>query len=204
MGQKGKRVWLIRHAESQAQTNEFIGIDAPLSKLGTLQAEQLKLPLSGIKFDAIFLSPLKRARQTYEYSGIDAEKVFFDSRLIEDMPQGAYQAILPYEELPAYGIPDNQNAWNIKTEERARSFISTLYSTEYKRILVISHSAFFSIFLKELIEYKSSEKNFYLGTNNCGISSILFPSEETPILTILFWNDISHVRNLLGYDPMKY
>lgn len=203
MQENAKRLWLVRHAESQAQTGEFLGIDAPLSKLGTLQAERLKEPLSSIKFDIAYISPLKRARQTYEYSELNIQNVFFDTRIIEEMPQHSYNILLPYEELPGYGKPDTQNAWNIEAFERAKSFLSEISLANIKNILVITHSAFLNILLHALIKFEYKESEFYFGTNNCGISSIVLPSKETPRTTILFWNDITHVREFLGYDPMQ-
>ncbi len=198
-----KRIWLVRHAESAAQTGEHMGIDSPLSRLGILQAEQLKTPMAEIIFDKTFISPLKRARQTYEHSGLHCDKVVFDSRLVEEMPQNSYSSILPYEDLPAYGTPDTQNAWNLDPAQRAKSFIEEFQSSDDEKILVITHSGFMSILFQTLIRGHKTDHDLYLGMNNCGISSITLPSDGDPRTTVLFWNDISHVRQLLGYNPMK-
>ncbi len=201
-----KRIWLVRHAESRAQTGDMLGIDTPLSTLGILQAEQLKIPLGKIKFDCAFISPLKRARQTYECSGLQCENIRFDSRLLEEMPPNAYKSLLPYEDLPVYGSPDTKNAWTIDISSRVKSFLDELKNSDNgNKILVIAHSGLLSILFQSLLtgtKENDINNDLYLGMNNCGISSFTFDPAKTPKYTLLFWNDISHVRKQLGYDPM--
>jgi len=199
-----KRLWLVRHAESSAQTGESVSIDSPLSKLGILQAEQLKTVFADINIDITFISPLKRARETYEHSGINCKKVVFDSRLLEEMPPNSYSPLLPYEDLPAYGRPDIHNAWNLDSASRAKSFLNEIIeSTEYDRILVISHSGILNTLLHSFLTGGKSGEDLYVGTNNCGISALTIGAKTAPKNTVLFWNSISHVRKYLGYDPMK-
>ncbi len=202
-----KRLWLIRHAESEAQTGKELCFDSSLSRLGVLQAEQLKKIFDGIEMDVAYLSPLKRVRETYENSGINCKKVIFDSRIVEEMQEGAYSTILPYEELPAYGEADKSDAWNLDPAARAKSFLSELNKTGHEKILIISHSGFLSRLMLAIVAGSDSPPlstaNIYFGINNCGISSISLRNHENKNDIVLFWNDVSHVRHLLGYDPMK-
>lgn len=59
-------IYLIRHGESQGNKEKlFRGrTDFDLSDNGIIQARQLGKRLAGIKFDAVFSSPLKRAYNT--------------------------------------------------------------------------------------------------------------------------------------------
>lgn len=62
------RLILVRHGESEwNRIGRYQGqLDAPLSDLGLRQAEALAKRLSTEKLDAIFSSPLQRARRTAE------------------------------------------------------------------------------------------------------------------------------------------
>jgi len=60
------RIFLIRHGETEWNVKGvFRGrIDVPLSSVGVKQAEFLGKYLSGVDFEAIYSSPLKRALET--------------------------------------------------------------------------------------------------------------------------------------------
>ena len=55
----------------------------PLSDLGVVQARRLATPLGELSVDAILISPLRRAWQTWQHSQVVAGHVEFSSRLIE-------------------------------------------------------------------------------------------------------------------------
>ena len=62
-------LYLVRHGQSQANANHIMQgakIDQPLTDKGRMQANETKEKLSGIQFDKIFVSPLKRASETAE------------------------------------------------------------------------------------------------------------------------------------------
>ncbi|MCL5436086.1 MAG: histidine phosphatase family protein [Patescibacteria group bacterium] len=56
--------------------------DCPLSKLGTKQARDLRERIDGKKFDAVFCSDLKRAKQTAAIA-FEGEKIIPEKRLRE-------------------------------------------------------------------------------------------------------------------------
>ncbi|WP_347555845.1 histidine phosphatase family protein [Robbsia sp. KACC 23696] len=65
-------VWLIRHGETAwSKTGQHTGrTDVPLTDTGREQAKALQASLAGIAFDAVWCSPLVRARETCALSGI--------------------------------------------------------------------------------------------------------------------------------------
>lgn len=77
-------VYLLRHGETDfnAQGNRYCGrIDIDLTEKGIAQANQVNNLLSGIRFDAVYSSPLIRAKKTAEIaSGYSPQA---DNRLIE-------------------------------------------------------------------------------------------------------------------------
>ena len=91
-----KQLWLVRHGESTAQQAKKHDPDPHLSKRGVEQAKRLVEPLKGIVFDQIWISPLRRVRQTVDLSRVRGAHLAFDSRLIECPFDVNYAQLLPY------------------------------------------------------------------------------------------------------------
>ncbi|OGV41020.1 MAG: hypothetical protein A2X48_11665 [Lentisphaerae bacterium GWF2_49_21] len=200
-----KKIWLLRHAQSKAQTEEEYGFDAGLSKKGEKQSERLRSPFKDIFFDKICLSPLKRARETFEISKIKGKSIEFDSRLIEDLPGGGYSSLLPYVGLPGYADADRHNAWMTDVRARALSFMNDLYMHDQRHILVVSHCGFFSNLLGAFLSHGDAglfAKFKFCMMHNTGIS-VLYIGLERKADTLLCWNDIRHVHDLVDKDPIR-
>jgi broad specificity phosphatase PhoE len=74
----GIELWLVRHGETawSASGQHTSRTDIPLTETGRLRAEKLRDYLKGTKFDAVFVSPMKRARETCAIAGFgDVAKV---------------------------------------------------------------------------------------------------------------------------------
>jgi broad specificity phosphatase PhoE len=71
-------LWLVRHGETEwslsgAHTSRT---DIPLTEHGRKRAEELREYLSGTRFEAVFVSPMQRARETCAIAGFgDVAKV---------------------------------------------------------------------------------------------------------------------------------
>lgn len=66
-------LWLVRHGETEwsaggAHTSRT---DVVLTAHGRKRAEELRDYLAGVKFDAVFVSPMQRARETCKIAGFD-------------------------------------------------------------------------------------------------------------------------------------
>ena len=198
----GPRLWLVRHAESKAQTGEQLSIDADLSELGRAQAARLKAPLSGVKFDIAFVSPLRRARETFELSGANCAKgkVRFDSRIVEAMQKDGYLPILPYGKLPSYGSPDIHDAWETDLLARTRSFYRDLEALpdSCANILVVSHAMalnlLFNVFMDMDYGDPYSFRNCRPG--NASVSILEKGPDSSAFDTLRLWNLQSHLEGL--------
>ena len=65
-----KRIRLVRHEHSRSQGGADTGTDPCMSGRGRQQATRLRDRLGSIRFDHVLISPLKRARETFELSGL--------------------------------------------------------------------------------------------------------------------------------------
>jgi probable phosphoglycerate mutase len=99
------RLILVRHGESEwNRTGRYQGQeDAPLSSLGLQQAEALAKRLRNEKIDAIYASPLQRARKTAEaiaqfHSGVP----FVEDRALFEIHHGEWQGLLASEVRERY------------------------------------------------------------------------------------------------------
>jgi len=78
-------VYLLRHGETQynADGNRYCSkTDIALTEKGIRQANAVCKQLAGVKFDAVYSSPLTRARRTAEIAS-GGQQVITDERLIE-------------------------------------------------------------------------------------------------------------------------
>ncbi len=199
-----KKIWLLRHAESKAQTEEEYGFDTGLTEKGLKQAQRLRNVFSNITFDKIYLSPLKRARETFEHSGIKGCNIEFDSRIVEVLPGNAYSSILPYSALPGYGTADSHNAWLTDARQRAICFLNEIHVMKARHVLVLSHGVFFNHLLTAFLPQHGIEmfEDFkYCQTSNASIS-VLYVGPNIKYDSLLCWNDVRHVHDLIAADPL--
>lgn len=98
-------IYLIRHGQTELNQQKLIQgrSDHPLNEKGIAQARIAAERLSGVRFGAVFSSPLIRAVQTAKIVAPYAEPVV-DERLI-DMDYG------PYEGTPRGGLPPEAAAY---------------------------------------------------------------------------------------------
>lgn len=107
----GQTDWNIAH-KAQGRT------DIPLNATGIKQAEVLRDKIKDIKFDTVYASPLRRARETAEIATEGKHKIIFDDRLME-RSFGDYEGkeINGWTEATGYDIGDlklNTNVGNIE------------------------------------------------------------------------------------------
>ena len=145
-------IWVARHG--QTDLNHALRMqgrtDAPLNKRGVAQAKQSRKNIGDGHFDAVYSSPLKRAKLTGAIIGdVDINEVIVDDRLIETdfgryekskyylmgLPMTAYWMFPKY--FPAPGTVETIHSM----KKRAASFLQELetHEHEYENVLVACH-----------------------------------------------------------------
>jgi len=193
-----KCLWLVRHAESRGNTGEESDMDPPLTPTGEEQARTLQRSLGGIRFDRIYLSPLKRTRRTFELSALSADHVVFDSRLLEWRPLEAYQELLPYEALPDYALGDDHDAWVTDFAERIGSFAEEVRALRFRHVLAVTHGGTACSICNALVGRRPGEQPRPAGMrpmHNTGIGQLCL-SEDGAACSVGMWNHSGHLGHL--------
>jgi len=139
-------IYVVRHGQTDWNSIGRMqgSTDIPLNDAGVEQAKNAAKELASIKFDAVFSSPLKRARKTCEI--IWDGKINFDDRLKErhygDF-EGQEYASIPREEL--WDIKKNLTIGGIEKlsdlEKRVFSFFDDILKKHSgETILVVCHA----------------------------------------------------------------
>jgi broad specificity phosphatase PhoE len=107
MSSSDQRVFAIRHGETEWSLSlQHTGTtDIPLTDNGRRLAERIRPVLGKEKFELVLTSPLQRARETCELSGL-GDRAIVDSDLVE-WNYGEYEGLTPkqiHEKVPGWLI----------------------------------------------------------------------------------------------------
>jgi broad specificity phosphatase PhoE len=108
---EGTELWLVRHGETEwslsgAHTSRT---DIPLTEQGRKRAEKLRNYLKGTKFDAVFVSPMQRARETCDIAGFGDVAVVNDG--LKEWDYGVYEGKTTKEiqaQIPGWSVWKNE------------------------------------------------------------------------------------------------
>jgi alpha-ribazole phosphatase len=129
------RMIIVRHGESEwNRINRYQGqADVALSDLGKRQAEALAQRLRNEKFDAIFASPLQRARHTAEaIHAYHPDVPFYAEPAIMEINHGLWEGKYYHEIVAEYG--DGLREWR-EHPTRAQMPGGESFSNILKRVL---------------------------------------------------------------------
>lgn len=104
-------LWLVRHGETEwslsgAHTSRT---DIPLTEHGRRRAEELRDFLKGTAFDAVFTSPMQRARETCALAGFGEQAVVDDD--LKEWDYGIYEGRTTKE------IREAEPGWSVWKDE---------------------------------------------------------------------------------------
>lgn len=110
------KFYIVRHGQTDYNKEKrFQGrLDIPLNETGLAQAKEIAENLANVHFDAIYISPLTRAKQTAsEIINNHADAECFEAPEIIERNFGEYEGEFSNVEPPYYGL------WDHKLESEA-------------------------------------------------------------------------------------
>jgi probable phosphoglycerate mutase len=188
-------VYLARHGETAwTISHQHTGrTDLPLTARGEDNAWGLHDRLRGLAFDRVFVSPLRRTRQTCLLAGFGEQAVPVAD--LTEWDYGEYEGLTTAEirrERPGWslfhdGCPDGESVAAVGA--RADRVIARLRSVP-DRILVFGHGHFFRVLAARWVGLPPGDASrFVLGTAALSILAYEHGPEDP---AIRLWNDDRH------------
>lgn len=109
------KFYIVRHGQTDFNKNHIIQgrLDVPLNESGMEQAKKIATDLTKVKFDAIYYSPLIRAKQTAdEVAREHSSAEYIEAPEIMERDFGDYEGKPSNVEPPYYGLWD----YNLESE----------------------------------------------------------------------------------------
>lgn len=153
------------------------------------------------------VSPLRRARETFELSRANGRHVSFDSRLIECRFEIDYATLLPYA-TPECAQPDVYDAWLWSARRRVTVVLDEIRSSGDRSVLLVSHWGFLNLLLLTQLgghipeELDKKSLKFSAPMANCAISVVVLEHGKYGD-ALLRWNDCAHLDGLLD-GPFRW
>lgn len=187
-------LFLIRHGQTEwSLSGQHTGqTDLPLTREGEIQASHLSRVLDGIEFNEILISPLKRARRTFELSGIGDRSV-----LEPDLVEWNYG---DYEGLTSREIERYAPRWNLfrdgapggespsEISDRADRLIARL-NRMTGNVALFSHGHFFCALAMRWIGLPVLSAT-HLELSTSSVSILGFATHHPDVAVISGWNAV--------------
>ncbi|WP_213803359.1 histidine phosphatase family protein [Granulicella sp. dw_53] len=186
----GTELWLIRHGETEwslsgAHTSRT---DIALTDHGRKRAEELRDYLAPTKFDAVFVSPMQRARETCRIAGFGDVAVVDEG--LKEWDYGVYEGKTTAQiraEVPGWSVWKNEIVGGETAEhvgERADGVIARALAAGSGKVALFAHAHILRILAARWIGLDATGgRLFALGT---GSVSVLGWERETRVVEA--WN----------------
>jgi broad specificity phosphatase PhoE len=182
-------IWLIRHGETEwSKSGQHTGrTDIPLTVEGEKAALALRPRLEGIDFDAVFTSPMQRARETCRLAGLDSKAVVdpnlkeWDYGIYEGRTTKEIQKDAPGWSIWTSSIPEGESI--DQAADRARKVIAAASQFE-GRVALFAHGHILRILAAcWLNDDPTLAKHLVLGTSSLSVLGF-----ERTTRALLRWN----------------
>lgn len=159
------KIYLMRHGETDWNKEGKLqgSADIPLNENGIRLAQETAQALKEIPFEAVYSSPLCRARKTAELMRLERQIPIFEDARLKEMSFGRYEGDSIYQaahdaENPLYKFIREPEHFKAQDGEnfsdviaRAQNFIDEVLlpaQKEYSTVLITAHGAFIRCFLR--------------------------------------------------------
>lgn len=198
------RLYLVRHGETVANAQGRVQgqREFGLSPLGCRQALATARALQRAAPDALFSSPLTRARETAEILSRQLGlSIRYEDRL-KELRAGVFEGLLwseceeRYPEAtaswrsgdPDFAIPEGESRRQLA--DRGRQALEGVRRHPCERAVVVAHGGILTAALKALLQVPVASNPF--GLANCSVSEFTWESE----VQLVRLNDTGHLRGL--------
>lgn len=212
-----KRVYLVRHGESEANVgNIYLGGETLLTEVGHQQAEFIAERASKLPLQVVIASTLKRAMQTAQHivdktgKPLEFSDLFVERRSPSEFVGRAYgdDATTAINKLldenfskPNFRYSDEENFEDMKV--RAEKAIEFLEDRPEEHILVVTHGLFLRMLIGTITfgnEFSGREGWALFSTlqsKNTGLTIFLNNPKEDRFSKwrMLTWNDHAHLAD---------
>lgn len=205
------KFYLVRHGKTQWNLEgRFQGAngDSPLLEEAIEELEELGQYLSSIHFDAVYSSDLGRARDTVNIlnnANSCPKEIHYTPQLrewalgtLEGCKIATMQAIYPRQMTAFYQNPlqfkhDMFGAESLyQTTHRVESFLRSLASKNYDKVLIVGHGANLTASIRSLLGYQYGSLHYKDKLDNASLTII--ETHDFKDFNCLTWNDKSYLR----------
>jgi probable phosphoglycerate mutase len=201
MNQVLSSVYLARHGETEwSLSGQHTGLtDLPLTPRGELNARSLGERLNGMRFAAVFISPLQRAARTCELAGFGSQAEV-DRGLLE-WDYGQYEGrrtVDIHKERPDWqlfrdGCPGGESPAQVGS--RADRMIERVRAIDGD-VLLFSSGHFLRVLAARWLGLEPAAGRFFL-LSTASLSALGYEHNRSqPVIRL--WNDTRHVAAWLG------
>ncbi len=198
-------MYCIRHGEStyNAQGRVQGHLNIPLSELGRRQAAAVAEVCQGFDAEAIFCSPLRRARETAEPIAAALALPIREEPALIEIKVGIFQGhsrdeldqVCPEEYArwrsgdPDYAVPGGESRRVLM--HRGRAVLESIAQGDFGRVIVVSHGAILAAAFKSLLEIPAQRHPFML--ENASISRLEIDGAVVRLHTL---NEVGHLKGV--------
>jgi probable phosphoglycerate mutase len=199
-------VYLARHGETAwTISRQHTGLtELPLTAGGEAEAGRLRERLMGLRFAAVFTSPLQRAMRTCELAGfgaaakVEPDLVEWNYGAYEGRTSASIHAERPDWQLFRDGCPDGESPQQIGA--RADRVIARVRGIDGD-VLLFSSGHFLRVFAARWLGLEpGAGAYFLLGTS--GLSALGYEHDRSEP-AIRFWNEMPHTARIGPVEGRK-
>lgn len=188
------KIYLIRHGETDQNKVKCLQghSDIELNAYGRELARKTAEGLKNVKFDMIFTSPLKRARETAEMIKGDRKIPVYAEERIKEICFGEYEGLCYGKEH--YSIPDEHFMYFF---EKPECYVTPPGGESFEQVIARTGE-----FIRELAAREDlADKTILLSTHGCALKAVLANVRNTPLKD--FWGEGVHKNCAVSLIEVK-